>query len=129
MDPMLCGPNGGNLAAQSKKIHPVDYLQRVAVSSASLDLDAVRRIYGSGLAMRLATERSLASRVGGRLPGMDAHPDSNAMLDTLTGSDLTIGFEDILNVVQTRPESSTKTTSTSSINIDPHTSMEAHLGI
>ena len=32
-----------------------------------------------------------------RLPGMDATPDSHAMLDAVTGNDLQIGFEDILN--------------------------------
>jgi hypothetical protein len=69
-----------------------------------LDLDAVRRLYGSGLAMRLATERRLASSVGGRLPGLDAHPDSRAMYETLTGDDMTIGFGDFLNVRKNRPE-------------------------
>ena len=69
-----------------------------------LDLDAVRRLYGSGLAMRLATERRLASSVGGRLPGLDAHPDSRAMYETLTGDDMTIGFGDFLNVRRNRPE-------------------------
>ena len=69
-----------------------------------LDLDAVRRLYGSGLAMRLATERRLASSVGGRLPGLDAHPDSRAMYETLTGDDMTIGFGDFLSVRKNRPE-------------------------
>ena len=55
-----------------------------------LDLDAVRRLYGSGLAMRLATERRMALNVGGRLPGLDAHPDSRAMYETLTGDDVSI---------------------------------------
>ena len=31
-----------------------------------LDLDAVRRLYGSGLAMTLLTERRLAAAAGGR---------------------------------------------------------------
>lgn len=67
-------------------------------TSSPLDLDAIRRLYGSGLAMRLATERRMALKVGGRLPGLDATPDSRAMYETLTGDDLTVGFGDYLNL-------------------------------
>jgi Proteasome maturation factor UMP1. len=67
-----------------------------------LDIDAIRRLYGSALAMRLTTERQLASNVGGRLPGLDAHPDSNVMLETLTGGDLDIDFGDFLNLKMNR---------------------------
>ncbi len=35
---------------------------------------------------------------------MDAHPDSRAMYETLTGDDMTIGFGDFLNVGKNRPE-------------------------
>ena len=54
--------------------------------------------------MKLATERQLASNVGGRLPGLDAHPDSRAMYESLTGEDMTLGFGDFLNVRTNRPE-------------------------
>ena len=54
--------------------------------------------------MRLSTERTLASNVGGRLPGMDSSPDSNAMLDTLTGNDMNLDFGDFLNVKESRAE-------------------------
>jgi hypothetical protein len=46
----------------------------------------------------------MASNVGGRLPGLDAHPNSRAMLESLTGDDLTVGFGDFLNVRSNRPE-------------------------
>ena len=36
--------------------------------------------------------------------GIDAHPDSRAMYETLTGDDMTIGFGDFLNVKRNRPE-------------------------
>jgi len=39
-----------------------------------------------------------------RLPGMDATPDCNAMLDAVTGNDLEIGFEDLFNRAEDRPE-------------------------
>ena len=48
----------------------------------------------------------MASSVGGRLPGMDSNPDSNAMLDSLTGGDTRIDFGDFLNVKTHRPEAS-----------------------
>ena len=54
--------------------------------------------------MRLTTERTNAAQVGGRLPGLDAHPNSNVLLDTLTGDDVTVEFGDFLNVAQERPE-------------------------
>ena len=73
-------------------------------SKSSLDVDSIRRLYGSALAMRLTTERINASNVGGRLPGLDAHPNSNTMLDTLTGDDITIDFGDYLNTRMSRPE-------------------------
>lgn len=71
-------------------------------TNSSLDIDAIRRLYGSALAMRLVTERKLASDVGGRLPGMDAHPNSQVMLDTLTGNDTQMNFAEFLNVKSDR---------------------------
>ena len=70
----------------------------------NLDIDAVRNLYGSGLAMHLMTERRLAAAAGGRLPGMDATPDCNAMLDAVTGNDVEMDFDDVLNRVEFRPE-------------------------
>ena len=107
-DTMSNGLNSSNLAAAAIQRHPIDQMQRSTSSSGEssspLDLDAVRRLYGSGLAMKLATERQLASNVGGRLPGLDAHPDSRAMYESLTGEDMTLGFGDFLNVRTNRPE-------------------------
>lgn len=91
-----------------------------------LDLDAIRRLYGSGLAMRLATERQMALKVGGRLPGLDAHPDSRAMYETLTGDDVSIGFGDFLNLRRNRPEGGEFGGAADEI---PHTSMENKLGL
>ena len=48
----------------------------------------------------------MASQVGGRLPGMDSNPNSNAMLESLTGDDMTVDFTDFLNVQSHRPEAS-----------------------
>jgi hypothetical protein len=94
-------------------------------TSNSLDVDAIRRLYGSALAMRLTTERENASTVGGRLPGLDAHPNSNIMYETLTGDDITINFADFLNTAGTRPEGVGVGTNRDGV----HTAMEAKLGL
>jgi hypothetical protein len=96
-------------------------------TSSPLDLDAIRRLYGSGLAMRLATERRMALKVGGRLPGLDATPDSRAMYETLTGDDMTIGFGDYLNLKKNSAEGGDF--GGSAADQLPHTSMEARLGM
>ena len=95
-------------------------------TASPLDLDAIRRLYGSGLAMRLATERRMALKVGGRLPGLDANPDSRAMYESLTGDDLTIGFGDYLNLKKNCAEGGDFGGRGDDI---PHNSMEAKLGM
>mmetsp|Transcript_5386 Transcript_5386/g.7398 ORF Transcript_5386/g.7398 Transcript_5386/m.7398 type:complete len:149 (-) Transcript_5386:83-529(-) len=129
---MAAGPNGDNLASSAMQMHPIDRMQRSGGSSSGFDLDSIRRLYGSGLAMRLATERHNASNVGGRLPGMDATQNSNAMIDTITGDDMTINFEDFLFVPGDRPESTIMAGngaggSTAAVQIGPHAAMEAKL--
>ena len=133
-DVMSKGPNGANLAATARRAHPVDRMQRMSTSAGGashLDLDAIRRLYGSALAMRLSTERHLASQVGGRLPGMDATPDSRALLDTLTGDDLTLDFGDILNLSENRPEDTLRSVGGGGpvVEAGPHGAMEAKLGL
>lgn len=76
--------------------------------------------------MRLTTERQLASNVGGRLPGLDAHPDSNVMLETLTGGDLDIEFGDFLNLKMNRVHDAGGRTGNPVI---VHNLMESKLGL
>ena len=95
-------------------------------TGASLDLDAVRRLYGSGLAMTLATERRMAAGVGGRLPGLDAHPPSRAALDTLTGDDLALDFGDVMGAPSDRPEGSG---AGGAAEAGPHAAVERRLGL
>ena len=97
-----------------------------SATESPLDLDAIRRLYGSGLAMRRTTERQMALKVGRRLPGLDAHPDSRAMYETLTGDDMSIGFGDFLNVKKNRPEAGDFGGYANEI---PHTAMERRLGL
>mmetsp|Transcript_28230 Transcript_28230/g.42511 ORF Transcript_28230/g.42511 Transcript_28230/m.42511 type:complete len:142 (-) Transcript_28230:162-587(-) len=129
-DAMSKGLNSSNLAAAALQRHPIDRMQRATAATGAtespLDLDAIRRLYGSGLAMRLATERQMALKVGGRLPGLDAHPDSRAMYETLTGDDVSIGFGDYLNLRRNRPEGGDFGGAAFDV---PHTSMEHKLGL
>ena len=99
--------------------------QITGTNTDSLDVDAIRRLYGSALAMRLTTERKNAMAVGGRLPGLDAHPNSNTVYETLTGQDVTINFGDYLNVSGLRPAGPGVGTSRDEI----HCAMEAKLGL
>lgn len=87
-------------------------------------MDAIRRLYGSALAMRLTTERQHAKSVAGRLPGMDAAPDSNILFETLSGSDTMIDFGDFLNTKDQRVSAGFLDT-----KVGSHAAMEAKLGL
>lgn len=117
---MDTGPTGNNFATATTQRHHVDDLQRR--SAVYDDLEDVRRIYGSGLAMRLATERQMASKVGGRLPGMESATvdSSNVMMETLLGTDTKLDFGDVLS----RPEH----LPVARVN-SPHVAMEQKLGL
>ena len=83
-----------SLESAANAPHPVAQLQRSSGDAEwAAKLDFVRRSYGSHLAMRLATERSMFSRPH-RLPGLQS---SHVGLDTVTGSDVKIDFVDFLN--------------------------------
>jgi len=113
------GVNGMNLSSNAMERHPIDRMQRACDSSMNnLDLDSVRRLYGSGLAMRLVTERKLAKDAVRRLPGL---PDSRTMLEVVTGDDLSIDFGDFLGVAGNRVDMP--------FAHGPHNAMEARLGI
>ena len=105
-------------------LHFSPFLLLATKSTTSLDVDSIRRLYGSALAMRLTTERIHASNVGGRLPGLDAHPNSNTMLETLTGDDITIDFGDYLNTKMERAQGGL-----GGQNMGVHDAMEVKLGL
>ena len=82
--------------------------------------EEVRRLYGSGFAMKLATERRMAQDVGAL--GVAGMPSTNMMHDVLTGNDMKIQFEDILSLPEHRP------LFVKTMN-DPHAMMERKLGM
>ena len=79
----------------------------------------VRRLYGSGLAMTLATERKIASEIGIR--GVAGLPSSNLMNEIFTGNDMKFQFEDFLSLPEHRPLHLKQD--------NPHTAMERQLGM
>mmetsp|Transcript_55590 Transcript_55590/g.153935 ORF Transcript_55590/g.153935 Transcript_55590/m.153935 type:complete len:138 (+) Transcript_55590:63-476(+) len=121
---MEAGPNGNNLQAQAMQRHPVEELQRQQASQRVYFLgtdeeEEVRRLYGSGFAMKLATERRAAQDTIMPTGGI---PTSNLMHDILTGNDMKLGFEDVLNLPQHRPLFVKH-------HEDPHAMMERKLGM
>lgn len=65
-------------------------------------LEFVRHVYGSGLAMRLATEQKIAREQEflARAPGLEA---SNLYGEIVSGKDTTIDFGDFLSLPENRP--------------------------
>lgn len=97
---MQVGPNGNNLAASAAARHPVDQLQQQMEQHTSVDF--ARHVYGSGLAMRLATEKKLA--VQSTLAGAAGLPQSNLYSDIVTGNDTKLDFRDFLSLPEYRPD-------------------------
>lgn len=74
--------------------HPVETIQNnFSELNWVRKIETVRRIHGSGFAMTLATDRANLMKKH-KLPGLES---SSILLDTVTGNDLTVEFEDFLN--------------------------------
>ena len=101
---LMQGPNGGNLAVQAAERHPIDALQRqgghTAGGSPYRDLDFVRSVYGSGLAMEIAAERQMAQRE--KRFGV-SHVGS-IYEDIVLGNNSSIQLSDFMSVPENRPE-------------------------
>jgi hypothetical protein len=83
-----------SLESQHATRHPIHSVQSSRNNTAwALKLDTVRRMYGSHMAMTLATEKEIFSRMR-RLPGLET---SNVGLETVMGVDESIDFPDFLN--------------------------------
>ena len=98
--PIQSGPSDllrtgfNSLEAKMNAPHPVQAIEERCEALDMRDkLKRVRAIYGSHMAMRIATEKSVFSRPR-RLPGL---PQSSAGLDVVTGRGERIEFADYLN--------------------------------
>jgi len=128
VDLMEVGANGNNLATSAMRRHPIEELQQRQASQRVSFLgtdeeEEVRRLYGSGFAMKLATERRMANEMGtvGSIAG-GIPSTTNLMHDILTGNDQQIGFNDTLGLPEYRPVMN-------KVHDDPHLMMERKLGM
>jgi hypothetical protein len=114
MSVMSSGLNANRLDAAAASKHPVHSMQlslRTAnqCNSPYHDLVHVRHVYGSALAMRLATERAVANSQFQQLkayrPGAGGGGGSSTLYgEIVSGTDVDLQFEDYLGVPQDRPD-------------------------
>ena len=99
VDHLRCGFS--SLETSNSRSHPVEHFQRVRESNEWTEkLVNAKNMYGTHMAMRLASERQHFSRQH-RLFGL---PSSRVGLDSVTGEGLQIDFSDYLNVPHMRAE-------------------------
>jgi hypothetical protein len=114
---MEVGLNGNNLAATAQSAHPVDDLQRREAISSASHLEHVRHLYGSGLAMVLATEQKVAAQQERMAFGL---PSSHLYRDVVAGTDVQLDFADFLTLPEHQPDLPKE---------NPHKNMERQLGM
>ena len=113
---METGLNGNHLAAAAVARHPVDDLQRRRQTNPFESMEYVRSVYGSGLAMRLATEQKIAAQQDDVTP----LARTNLYREIVTGQDVQLEFGDFLSLQDHRPDMIKET---------PHAFMERKLGM
>ena len=115
---MEVGPNGNNLASQAMARHPVEDLQKNVGVGTFNDLAFVRNVYGSGLAMRLATEQKFAAQERHRNPFR-----SQGLLygEIVTGQDTKFEMGDFLPRAEYRADLKQ--------DLNLHVAMERQLGL
>lgn len=90
------GLNGGNLAIAAAERHPVDCLQRSgppATGNPYHDLNFIRSLYGSGLAMEMAAERQMARKE----KAMGMSKIGGLYEDIVMGNDITLQYSDFMS--------------------------------
>jgi Proteasome maturation factor UMP1 len=99
------GPAGVNLATAAAARHPVDELQRSGFPQDSpfQDVDFIRSVYGSALAMEISAERQMAKRE--KEMGLDHM--ASIYQDTTDGTDQFVNVCDFMSLPDNRPDLST----------------------
>lgn len=101
LHPEAPAADGASLKYNTSTIHPVQTIERDA---ATIEKTARRKLmasaYGSALPMRLMMHEHMLSQCH-RLPGL---PSSFVGLDSYTGRDEKLDFEDFLNLPQDAPD-------------------------
>lgn len=121
---METGPNGMNLSVDAVTRHPVDLLQRqTAGMHPYRNFNMARHVYGSGLAMVLATEQKIADQDRQHQQMIGLHRGgitSGVYGDIVSGKDIDIDFTDYLSMPEYRPDLQKH---------NPHAAMERTLGM
>jgi Proteasome maturation factor UMP1 len=100
--------NTGNYAVAVAERHPIDVLQQrtrsnvIATTTVNpyQDLNFVRSIYGSGLAMEMAAERQYVQKER----NMGMHKIGNIYEDIVLGNDVTMQYTDFMSLPDHRIE-------------------------
>lgn len=105
MDRVSCGVDVLRMALSSALFRLTCYaiLLCVCVAASGFEgLEFVRHVYGSGLAMRLATEQKIAREQDmlARAPGLES---SNLYGEIVSGQDTKLQFSDFLSLPEFRP--------------------------
>ncbi|XP_049864988.1 proteasome maturation protein [Pectinophora gossypiella] len=106
------------LGAERPKLgqsHPLEYSERnYHMNEEKMNMAMLRNMQGLHAPLKLTMEKKFCSKVG-HLPFL---PSSNFQMDVITGRNLDVGFEDILN-----------TPDFSEVAGQPHAVMERSLGL
>ena len=96
--------NTGNYAVAVAERHPIDVLQQRSAAATTInpyqDLNFVRSIYGSGVAMEMAAERQYVQKER----NMGMHKIGNMYEDIVMGNDTTVQFTDFMSLPDHRIE-------------------------
>jgi hypothetical protein len=106
MSVLATGLNANHLASAAASKHPVQGLQQRDLNPYR-DLAHIRHVYGSALAMTLATERTVAARQHEQLRayrGGGGAAGASLYGEIVTGTDVDLQFEDYLGAPQDRPD-------------------------
>jgi Proteasome maturation factor UMP1 len=103
---MESGLNGNHLAVAAAERHPVDTMQRFGTSATTTanpyrDIEFVRSVYGSSLAMQMAAERQMART---EKYGMGSEHIGSVCEDIVMGNDTSIQFADFMSLPEHRPD-------------------------
>lgn len=99
------GPSGPNFATAVAARHPIDELQRSERSpqdSPYQDIQFLRSVYGSALAMEIAAERQMVQRE--KQMGLDHL--AAIYEDSVNGTDFSVSASDFMCLPDDRPEMS-----------------------
>lgn len=96
--------NSGHLAIAAAERHPIDRMQRAGAfangNNPYQNLQFVRSVYGSALAMEMAAERQMVQKE----KAMGLHKIGGLYQDLVLGNDTQLQFTDFMSLPENRPD-------------------------